>query len=366
MSEKPTHTRRGVLKKVGAGAFLPLGNLARKQEETVKLPELRDHKGVVKWMEVPKVWDVQRRRAERVSSNLKQRFANDAGVVEVGLIAAPEQFGGKRGLQVEIGVNRDKLTSEIPDHVDDVPVQTVEKEEPPVPLCMNDNYSGLPGGVKIFDDNDSSYSVGSTGWKVKVNGVECMMTAAHVVSGTTNVYGDPDWTGTPQKVGEVYQRESTSTLDAAAIESSRSIPNKIIGDGSTYPIGGWVTEEGISSRVSDWFDGYRKMGITTGETTGGLGKYHIDDSYHSSTPSYEGHGVRGDADAASGDSGGAAFSLHNGGEAFITHMITHGDPKAGQYSSNSNCYNVNPYKKSIGPAAYHLNGTYEIQGSSRS
>jgi hypothetical protein len=175
--------------------------------------------------------------------------------------------------------------------------------------------------VKIFDGNESDSSRGTTGWKVVVNGVECVLTAAHNVSGTTSVYGDPDLTGTPQKVGEVHQRESTSTLDVAAVKSSRSIPNKIIGDGSTYPIGGWVTEEGISSRVSDWYDGFRKMGITTGETTGGLGKYHIDGSYHYATPSYGGHGVRGDAIVASGDSGGPAFSVHGGDESkYVNHL----------------------------------------------
>lgn len=81
--------------------------------------------------------------------------------------------------------------------------------------------------------------------------------------------------------------------------------------------------------------------------------------------SFGGEGVRGDAIAAKGDSGAPAFSVHNG-EAFVTHMIAAGDTKAGKLSTNSNCANNDPYKKSIGTAAYHLNNIgYQAVGSSR-
>lgn len=153
------------------------------------------------------------------------------------------------------------------------------------------------------------------------------------------------------------------------MSSSRSIPNKIIGEGTTYPIGGWVTEDGICDRVCAAFDGYRKMGATTGETTGGLGKYHIDDSYSGSGPSFEGHGVRGSADAAKIDSGGPAFSLH-GGDAYLTHMISQGDKNFGKDTDTTyHCHSdFHPFKKSLGPAAYYIHNeyNYEIQGSSRS
>ncbi|WP_144240095.1 chymotrypsin family serine protease [Haladaptatus cibarius] len=350
------------MKKMGAGALFPIGSFASQQGSTEKLPELRNQDGVVKWLEVPQSWAAQKRRAEKVSNALKNRYANDEGVVEVGIVASPEKFGDKRGLQVEVGIDKSKIKTEIEDHVDNVPVQTTEKPEAPVDLCLNTNYSGLPGGVKIYDSDTSPYSIGTTAWKVDWYG-DCILTAAHTVEDTYDVYGDP--TLSPQKVGGVALTESASATDVAVLSSNRNIPNKIIGDGSTYQIGGWVTESGISSRVSDFFDGYRQMGITTGETEGGLGKYHIGDSYHSGTPSYDGHGVRGSADVAKGDSGGPAFSLHNG-DAYVTHIVTQGDPKGGRYTSNSNCYDTDPFKKSIGTAAYYLNNEYPIQGSSHS
>ncbi|MFC6723111.1 hypothetical protein ACFQE1_01630 [Halobium palmae] len=359
-----TDTRRGVLKKMGAGAFLPLGGFASQSEEMVKLPELRNNEGVVKWIEVPKAWADHKRQAEKVSNELQKEYAGAEGVVEVGLVAASERYGGKRGLEVEVGVDSDVITAEITDHTNGIPVQTVQRKQATVDLCYNHSYDDLPGGVQIGNQASGTVSVGTTAWKVEHSGEMMMLTARHVIPSTQDVYGDQSGSSL-QKVGEVDSRDSDT--DMAAVESSRSIPNQIQGDGSTYDIGGWVTESGISNRVTSPIDGYRKMGSTTGETTGGLGKYHIGANYDSDVdPSYDGHGVRGSADAASGDSGGPAFSLHNG-DAYVISLVTQGDPKAGQRNSNSNCRNINPYKKSIGTAAYRLNNNgYQAQGSSHS
>jgi hypothetical protein len=361
MSERPADTRRGVLKKLGAGAFLPLSSLANKQTEIEKLPDLMNQEGVVKWLEVPKQWAEQKRQAVTVCDNLAQRFSDEPGVVETGLIAAPEEYGGKRGLQVEIVVDSDQLKTEIPDHVDGVQVVTDERNEPLAPLCVNETYDNLPGGVAIWDGDGFR---GTSGWKVEYNGTDCMMTANHV-AGTDDIYGDNDLYGLEQ-VGTVIARESSSTLDAAAIDGDRSIPNKIIGESTTYPIGGWVHEDGICSRAGDWYDGYRKIGSTSGKSEGGIGKCHVDDSYHLDTPSFGGHGVKGGAMAARGDSGGPAFSLHDG-DAYITHMITHGDPKVDSYKDTYCGESKDTWNKSLGTAGYHLNDQgYKIIGSSRS
>lgn len=362
MSERFTDTRRGVLKKLGAGALLPFGNLANKQAKTEKLPELMNQNGVVKWMEVPKQWANQKRRAVTVSDNLSQRFSNNPGVVEVGLIAAPEEYGGKRGLQVELGIDSDKLETELPNNVDGVPVITTERKEAPVDVCVNNSYDNLPGGVAIWNGNGER---GTSGWKVEYNGTDCMMTAAHVAT-TDVIYGDKKWDNTVEKIGDVVARESRSTLDLAVIDANRSIPNTIEGESTTYSIGGWVHEDGICSRASDWYDGYRKIGSTTGKREGGIGKCHISDSYDSATPSYGGHGVRGSAAVAEGDSGGPAFSLHDG-DAYITHIVTQGDPKVDDYKDTYCNNEKTTWNKSLGTAAYHINSKgYKIIGSSHS
>lgn len=364
MSENPsnsTQKRRNVLKKLGAGAALPIASLGDTGNDTVRLPELRNQDGVVSWTEVPKVWNTHRKRVERVAEKFKSSYGNRSGVVEVGITAAPERFGGKPGFEVEVGVDPERLQTEIPDQIDNISVRTTEKTEPPVELCKNDSYSGLPGGVLVVNGNlDGS---GTTGWQAEYNGKTVMLTAQHVVPDKDTVYGDKNSLNEVQEIGTVVGRNYGP--DVAAIETNRDVKAEIPTPNGTFPVGGWVTKSGISERVSDPFDGYQKMGNTTGQTFGGLGKYQIDDSYSSSTRSFGGEGVRGDASAADGDSGGPAYSVHNG-EAFVTHLVTSGDPKAGRASSNSNCDNIDPYKKSIGAAAYHLNSIgYQAVGSSR-
>lgn len=362
MSPKPSISRRSFVKRVGAVGALPLAQVSSDNGDTDRLPELKDKYGVVQWMDVPSQWNEHRQRAERVCENLRERNANSEGVIETGLIAAPETYGGKRGFEVEIGVQSDRLNVELPDHEQNVPVSTVETEAP-AELCYNSTYNGIKGSVKV---SDSQSSYGSTAWKVNHSGQTFMLTAHHVVDDANlndGVYGD----GSPRsfdEIGGVY--EYSSDLDIALIDTDRSIQNSIEGENNQWNIGGWVTESGISSRVTSPFDGYTAMGCTTGETNGGLGKYHIGGSYSNQIDAdFGGHGVRGNANSAPGDSGGPSFSVHNG-DAYLTHLVTHGDPKAGRQSYNNNCLNENPYKKGLGTAAYHLDPGYEVDGSSRS
>jgi hypothetical protein len=361
----------------------PFGYLAQKTDSTVNLPELRDQEGVVKWMEVPREWVDHRDAAERAREALGERFSFDDrnalqapheerntnipefvenGVVELGLERAPETYGGKNGFQLSVTVDPDHLSVEIPDSVNGIPVVTEEREGPPVDLCLNSTYGDVSGGVKVSDGADSG-KYGTTAFKVYYPHSDeyYMITAAHVVN-SGDVYGD----GTVfnfEQIGSVYHSYSQEEQDFTVFSCSRNINNTIEGDGNTYDIGGWVTEDGISSRVSSWTDGYRKSGCTTGETTDGLGKYKIGDSYHSDTPSYAGEGVRESATAAGGDSGGTGFSLHDG-EAYVTHLITQGDPKSTQ--STADCNNADQYSKSMGVAVYLINSAYNVIGSSHS
>lgn len=367
MEDKIQSTRRTHLKKLGIAGFLPIAGISKESTELVKIPELKNQEGVVKWLEVPRKWESQRRRVEEVRKNLEQELRHDPGVKEIGITAASETYSEKRGLQVEVTVDGGQLKSEIPDHVGDIRCRRVEAEGPNVPCCHNSSYSDLPGGVKVHD-TQSPNNYGTSGWKVKFGTEMFVITAYHVIDDSSiqsgSVYGDFNnisFTGIGSRPD--YQQK----LDVALIDTDRSIPNTIQGESQSYDIGGWVTESGVSSRVADDFDGYTSMGCTTGETTGGLGKYKISDTYDPefSTIDFGGHGVRGNADIAHGDSGGPAFSLHNG-DAYLIYITTHGDPKAGTKSGSNNCQGISPFKKSLGTAAYHLNSDYQIQGSSHS
>lgn len=363
MSLENDVSRRTVMKKAGMAGIVPASAATFQTSETERLPELRNHQEVVKWMEVPKEWVAHKEAALKVRKQVDERFGDAKGLVEIGVTGAPERYGGERGFEIKIGIDREKFKREVPDHVDGIPVKTTEKSSPE-PVCHHWSYNDLTGGVKASDTSGLD-KWGTTGWLVSyltdsgswVNGV---LTANHIVDVSDDVYGD-ETGGSFQKIGTVVRRSTKG--DVAVIDTDRNIINDIRGENSTYFIGGWVTEDGVASRVKDRFDGYRKMGDTTGETTGGLIDCHLDDSYSSDMPSFWGHGVRGGADTAVGDSGGPAFSLHDG-DAYIIFNVGFGD--GGQQATNANCVNHDPYKESVGAAAYRINDEWPIAGVSHS
>lgn len=341
-------SRRKFLKRSGAIAAVPsgVGNFSKEREE--KLPELVNRNGVVRYMTVPKKWAQHKERSKSVKENLENGLSNKEGIKTIGMERAPEKHGNKNGFQIKIGIDKDQINIEIPDTIDGIPIRT-EQYRPSVEIgfCHNILYSGLPPGVSIWD-HEYLAEAGTTGWPVRNSNYtgEYMLTAHHVVeSGDGDVYGD----GGSSVVGNYY--ESDSNLDATLIETSRNISTTIQGDGNTYPIGGWISESGIESRVSDYFDGYRKMGSTTGETTGGLTDCHVTGNKHS----WYGEGVVGTATAAPGDSGGPAFDLANG-EAYLSYLVTEAVPNT--EVSGSNCRDAQEYNKSMGVAAYELDKHY--------
>lgn len=341
-------SRRSFVKKAGAVGVLPLSIRNKDNPKTTKIPEYKNREGVVKYMEVPKTWVQHKNAVEKVADRLSDKLRDKPGIGEVGITAAPEKFSGKRGFQVEVGVVPDEVKTELPDHSSGVPIRSFEYE-PNEPLCYNHCYSEVLGGVQIYDK--SRGFGGTIGWRVGDSSGIYVITAEHVV---------PDGEvhqacgGFTSKIGEVRMSNSNMDISVVEITNNMNIEAEISVDENNdkIPIGGWVAEGGIASRVSDWFDQYHAYGRTTGETSGGLDKYHIDDSYHYKTPSYNGHGVRGTANSAKGDSGGPAYDMA-GGEAYLTHIVTHGDPKAGEESGN-NCDNNNEFKKAIGAATYEI------------
>lgn len=366
-SDTLSTTRRSFIKKTSAAGFLPVASLTTTNESTIRLPELRNQDGVVKWMTVPKSWNQHRLKAEQQVEKFQEENRGKPGVVQTGLVASTQTFGGKRGFEIEVAVDPERQNSEVTDSYNNIPVRTIEKREPSADLCWNHDIDDneIPGGAALIDEYIDF--VASSGYHIEYNNEAAILTAQHFVSQGDDVYGDDENNGAPASVKIGYCAGTNYSADAAAIKSnSRSPVDVILGEYTTWDQGGWVTEAGISDRVVSPIDGYSKMGSTTGRTTGGLGEYHLDDSYSGGTRSYHGHGVRGSANVADGDSGGPAFSLHNG-DAYIISPVTQGDTIAGKKSSNSNCRNENPYKKSIGTAAYYLNQIgFQTTGTSHS
>lgn len=367
--------RRDALGLLGASLVPTVGRVGD-DGGTVRLPTLASPDGVERWRHVPAAWNEHRLRAQRARSRVADRLLGTPGVVDVGLRAGTERYGGRRGFAIDVGVRGDEgaggggehgreasgvasaVAADVPGRVDGVPVETTSRVDSPAALCHRHEYDAVAGGLRVGDGPDGP--VGSTGWPVRHEGERRLLSADHVFDDET-VYGDES-DGELQRIGRVASRESPT--DTAVLETDRTVDNEIRGEYDTYEIAGWVTESGVATRVTDPFDGYRTMGTVTGETTGGLGKYHVDAGYHSELPSFDGHGVRGSAAAAPGDSGGVAFTLE-GGDAYLLSLVTHGDPSAGRGTPTDNCANATAYRVSLGTAAYHLDDSgYEVLGES--
>ncbi|MEZ3116090.1 hypothetical protein RYH80_09210 [Halobaculum sp. MBLA0147] len=372
MNDQPTRQidRRDALGLLGASLVPTVGH-GSDDGGTVRLPTLASPDGVERWRHVPAAWNEHRLRARRARNRVADRLLGTAGVVDVGLRAGTERYGGRRGFAIDVGVRDDgssggkgggasgaasAVAAELPARVDGVPVETSSRGDYPTALCHRHEYDAVAGGLRVGDGPDGP--VGSTGWPVRHGGERRLLSADHVFDDET-VYGDES-DGDLQRIGRVASRESPT--DTAVLETDRTVDNEIRGEYDTYEIAGWVTESGIATRVTDPFDGYRTMGTVTGETTGGLGKYHVDAGYHSELPSFDGHGVRGSAAAAPGDSGGVAFTLVDG-DAYLVSLVTHGDPTAGRGTPGDNCADATAYRVSLGTAAYHLDASgYEVLG----
>lgn len=351
-----TASRRDVIKSSAAG-ILPIG-FATRSESTEEIPILHNGEEVVKWKEVPSSWVEHKDHAIDVRQNTGESLLNREGVHAIALIPSSETYGGKPGRQIELEVENGKR-DKIPDEVDGIPIKKVEPRERKDKTCYNSSYDDFPGGVAVSTDSSGS-EVGSTGISVYLGGGKYGITSAYHLTSSGDIYGDYDGSSW-QNIGSVFT--GIGDMDVIVIESSRSFPSDVKDESGTVSQAGYVTEDGIVDRADAAFDGYRKMGITTGETTGGIGAHHVEETPDDdSFGDYHGHGVRGSAGMAAGDSGGIAYSMHNG-DAYATNITTQ---SGGDVYNYDNCRNKPVSYKSYGTAAYHINEHWDVVGSSHS
>lgn len=354
-SERFTVSRRNVIKSAGVGA-LP-ASLVTSSDSTEEIPILHNGEEVVKWKEVPSSWVEHKDHVIDVRQARGKALLNKDGVHAIALIPSSETYGGKPGRQIELEVEKG-ARDKIPDEVDGVPIKTVEpRERENATSCYNNSYSDLPGGVCVAKDSSSNAEYGSAGITVYLGGGKYGVTSAYHLTSSGDIYGDYDGSSF-KNIGSVFT--GIGEMDIIVIESSRSFSKEIMEESGTVSQAGYVTEDGIVDRADASFDGYRKMGVTTGETTGGIGGHHIETGPENID--YHGHGVRGSANMADGDSGGVAYSMHDG-DAYTTNITTQ---MSGSLYNYDNCKNNAVYSKSLGTAAYHINEHWDVVGSSHS
>jgi len=210
----------------------------------------------------------------------------------------------------------------------------------------------------IFSDNDNNERYrGTSGYRVgDGTGSECIVTASHVIAEEVcdfNIDGHFTYQEI-ENLGEI--EDHWHDADVALTDASRnygtSIKNKIYEpDGTVRTIDGRASSGELDNRAADPFDGYRKIGTTTGKTTGGIGKTGLStqDCF-----GYGGEGVRGDAISGPGDSGGPAYSVENG-DAYMLYRVTKGQNMDCGFDTCAGDEGL--ACKTIGTAAYYVTDT---------
>lgn len=319
-------SKRDFLKTVGSvGATGILGTgVVGATVRKKRVPKYVRGDEIVQTMKVPQSWLAQNDRAEAAVEALNKTHLGKDGVLETGLVRSEQTYGGWNGFDIEVVVDETKPAPSFPDEVSDVTVRVIEQnpKERRQQACKNiGDYWNYKGGVNIFDSNSDPRHAGTSGYRATKNGNEYMITAAHTFfDGTCEVVNGQATYQYSSQVGNIQGGDVRADFVATDGSSlSGSIVNKVLEpDGTTRTISGSASEEEIDRRVSDYFDGYTKLGISTGETTGGLGKKNITKS---GCNDLRGEGIRGSSDGANGDSGGPYYSIENGDAFILGHHI---------------------------------------------
>lgn len=361
-------TRRAFLSVTGAGILgLTSTKPVNARPQQKKVPKYYSGGEVVEWMRVPKSWFSHNEHAKEALNEFNNDYFNqNYNILETGLIRSRRKHGGWNGFAIEAIYHRNKQKPDLPETVSGIRVHLREgrPEARKNQACKNTgDFSQYPGGVNISDNSplSSTRSWGTSGYRVKDgNGNDYMVSASHIFDDCNIDIGDNTYQESNQ-IGEV--KDGNVGADYIVTDDSAgnvNIVNEILEpDGTRRFVNGCASECEIDRRVSDAFDGYTKIGITTGKETGGLGKKNITiDDCHD----LQGEGIRGSTNGAAGDSGGPWYSVENG-DAFI---LAHHSKSAGSPVGTVECKGTQEVtSKSIGMPCFWIenNTTYFVESS---
>ncbi|MFB6136759.1 MAG: hypothetical protein ABEJ42_00250 [Halobacteriaceae archaeon] len=305
-------------------------------------------------------------------------------MTNIGLSPSRARIGSYRQQVVDIGVHPDKWVSDIPDVVDDIPVQ-ISFEYPAVFQTHNggckgtQNFDPVPGGVKIKAGHGSEGSCACTHLEMGSTSKWYMMTAAHVTDYPYNYGCDPgknvrvDQNG--QRIGEVVKGDWSDDWALFEVGSNSQV--------SGFEDQVWFDEDGGGQYRTMWShytrDGLQelststlvsKQGWASGFTMGTKHKNEVAMQYSRET-FYNGcdiitsgngvdYGFVTNGVSANGDSGGATFTEHDGGTYidYIGHHVAGYDGTA--EDTRSFCENKEATAYNVVTPAWYLEQYHNI------
>lgn len=375
----------------GLGGFSHLGVV--RGSDLVEIPTVVSGGKVIKTKKVPKQWYNHTKRSHKKVKNVQSNQLSKNGVLAVGLSRSKSRFGGKKGSQIWIGVDPEGVEGNLPSHVDGLPVETEEIENPEPEYCGDTGYTLLgepiPGGVVNESDfAEEGHISGTSCVPVHKNGNTFMLTASHT-------WWDSDDPALPdnceyirfekysqffEPVGEVrryypdgdFALCDSASYDKGFIDEIKEETNQ--DEDKRPPVGGHYTQEAVEDFKSEGKE-IKKKGITTGLQSGEVEgtKIHgqlpehgdgFPDDVTDRIPyciTFGGEGIKCSVDETSaGDSGGPIYAMDTYLSIDVAvvlgmHSVGFNDTNKPKYDCNNN---EDIHGKTLDSSMYYLHNEY--------
>lgn len=354
-------SRRAFLKATGAGiGFGTLGIAsAQSKHDMVTIPILKSGNETIRQDEVPRNWYNQLKQARKAREQVEQIYGNNPGVKAIGLKPTSDTVNGLRTTKVDAQVIPNLRTGNISSNVNGVEVTTSKFEKPTLVNCNNQgSFSNIPGGV-VIENGTGSYSYGSTTCRAyyRKKSKHFLLTAGHLFDACSQsgVRGSPAYQN-GERIGSVAYYSPKEDWAAIKRENFSLRYDDTIKTSSRHDLRGYVTEDGVAKFMNNGTQ-VRKMGVTTGETSGQIQQMYLT---MDGCINWKGNGIQTDCNNAPGDSGGPAYFINNNGRYFLLHNITHASNGLGRYIKCPGKSRSLVQNYTYGTAAYQMNSFFNF------
>lgn len=327
---KSTASRREYLG--GIAGIVGMGLNTSEIRKRTKIVVTKDPDGPVRRERVPYEWENHRETVKKSLNELRKRYASNENVISVYRTQGMSQIGTHSRFKIKVEIT--SPSPEIPDRINDIPVETT----PPSnyqPLastgCVNEgDWDLIPGGVHISQYSDAT-NYGTTYATCNIVNSQydsVMVTANHVMYSDSCSATGADAFQETDKVGSVaksYNNYDCAAIDFCGCTGDDGYTDDFVdgikdGDnGVNKQIAAWYTDSGLDHLISTG-ETVRKIGVSSGLTKGQVEDrptlygacWQLEDC------------VKVSARSAEGDSGGPCYTLNDNDECVLVSMINIG------------------------------------------
>lgn len=273
---------------------------------------LRSGDEVREWRRVPRAWHDHVEEVRAARREVDDLIGGVYGVSGAKVVRSDRQYGGRDGIAIAIELDESAVAEDLPEAVQDVPVETERIAERGLNACFNTgDFGSIPGGAMIGPADQPLFGTACS--TVAVDGERRLLTAAHLWHDceATSIAG----AGAEQSgrfLGRIDRANAAADVAFVAVENDDvSLADGLaLADDRQAPVGGVVADWGVSVLLTGDEQVYN-VGASSGLTAGSLTARDVADAW-AGCITFDGHGVEAGHRNAEGDSGGPLFYRRDG------------------------------------------------------